>query len=79
MSLLIDHGRTGLHVRPNDPADLAAKLSWLWARPGERDRLSRGARLEFERKYTAECNYEALMEIYARATTRSKAAASHFV
>jgi glycosyltransferase involved in cell wall biosynthesis len=72
MSLLIDHRRTGLHVRPNDPADLAAKLLWLRARPEERNQMSRGARLEFERKYTAERNYESLMEIYAVATNRSR-------
>lgn len=78
MSLLIDHGRTGLHVRPNDPPDLAAKLLWLWGRAGERDRLSRGARLEFEQKYTAGRNYEALMNIYAGVTTHSQAAVAPF-
>jgi glycosyltransferase involved in cell wall biosynthesis len=76
MSQLIDHERTGLHVRSNDPEDLAAKVLWLWGRPGERDRMSRGARLEFERKYTAERNYEALMEIYDLARRKSTAASS---
>jgi len=71
MSSLVDHGRTGLHVRPNDPADLTAKLLWLWNRPWQRTLMSRNARLEFERKYTAEHNYKALMEIYALAASRS--------
>jgi glycosyltransferase involved in cell wall biosynthesis len=71
MSLLIDHGRTGLHVRSADAADLAAKLLWLWAHPQDRARMSVNARVEFERKYTAERNYEALMAIYTRATKQS--------
>jgi glycosyltransferase involved in cell wall biosynthesis len=76
MSLLVDHGRTGLHVRANDPADLTAKVLWLWTHPQNRAEMSRNARIEFERKYTAEANYEALMEIYARATGRSHPAGS---
>jgi glycosyltransferase involved in cell wall biosynthesis len=76
MSLLIDHGRTGLHVRPNDPADLVAKLEWLWTHPEERARMGRNARLEFEQKYTAERNYKTLMEIYALASTQSSVVGS---
>ena len=75
-SLLIDHGRTGLHVRSADAADLAAKLLWLWAHPQDRARMSVNARVEFERKYTAERNYEALMEIYALATKHSQVGGS---
>jgi glycosyltransferase involved in cell wall biosynthesis len=74
MSQLIDHGRTGLHVRSNDPADLATKLLWLWAHPQARARMSLNARAEFEQKYTAERNYKALMEIYALAARRRSAA-----
>jgi glycosyltransferase involved in cell wall biosynthesis len=75
-SQLIDHGRTGLHIRPNDPADLAAKVRWLWTHPQDRARMSFDARIEFERKYTAERNHVALMDIYALATKHSQAAAS---
>lgn len=76
MSGLIDHGRIGLHVRPNDPADLAAKLTWLCTHPQDRTRMSRNARIEFEQKYTAKRNYEALMEIYARVKQQPSAANS---
>lgn len=76
VSLLVEHGRTGLHVRPDDPSDLAAKLLWLWARREERTRLGRNARSEFERKYTAARNYEVLREIYARASHQSPLAGS---
>lgn len=69
LSSLIDHGRTGLRFSSNDPADLAAKVTELWAHPEKRAAMSRAARREFEQKYTAEQNYRALMEIYARAMT----------
>jgi glycosyltransferase involved in cell wall biosynthesis len=76
VSRLVQHARTGLHVRPDDPADLAAALRWLWARPEERTRLGRNARVEFERNYTAARNYELLREIYARAIQQSAFAGS---
>lgn len=68
---LIAHGRTGLLFRRDDPQDLADKVTWLWTHPEERAAMSRGARREFEQKYTAERNYRALMGIYALATARS--------
>jgi glycosyltransferase involved in cell wall biosynthesis len=76
VSLLVEHGRTGLHVRPDDPPDLAAKLLWLWTHSQERTRLARNARREFEHKYTAARNYECLREIYARASHQSPLAGS---
>ena len=62
-----DHGRTGLHFRPGDPEDLAAKVEWLLAHPTELARMRREARTEYEAKYTAERNYQLLMEIYGQA------------
>ncbi|PTQ51397.1 MAG: Glycosyltransferase [Brockia lithotrophica] len=61
---IISHGRTGLHFRPGDPEDLAAKVEWLLGRPRELERMRREARAEYEAKYTAEKNYEQLMAIY---------------
>ncbi len=61
---IIAHGRTGLHFRPGDPEDLAAKVEWLLSHPGELARMRREARAEYEAKYTAERNYEQLMAIY---------------
>lgn len=57
-------GRTGLHFRPGDPQDLAAKVEWLLSHPQELARMRREARAEYEAKYTAERNYQMLMEIY---------------
>lgn len=59
-----EDGRTGLHFRPGDPEDLAAKVEWLLARPTELARMRKEARAEYEAKYTAERNYELLMAIY---------------
>ncbi|GIV62057.1 MAG: hypothetical protein KatS3mg044_0923 [Rhodothermaceae bacterium] len=64
---IVEHGRTGLHFRPGDPEDLAARVEWLLAHPGELARMRRAARAEYEAKYTAERNYEMLMAIYEQA------------
>jgi glycosyltransferase involved in cell wall biosynthesis len=66
---LVDHGRTGLHFRPSDPEDLAAQINWVLEHPSELDRMSREARAEFETKFTAERNYQALMRIYQTAAS----------
>jgi len=62
-----DHGRTGLHFRPGDPEDLAEKVEWAWTHPNDLREMGREARREYEQKYTAEKNYEILMDIYERA------------
>ena len=67
MASLIDHERTGLHFHPGDPEDLAAKVEWLLSHPEALARMRKEARAEYEAKYTAERNYQMLMEIYARA------------
>lgn len=64
---LVDSGRTGLHFAPGNPADLAAKVEWLLSHPEQLAQMRCEARLEFERKYTAERNYQRLMDIYSKA------------
>lgn len=61
---ITDNGRTGLHFRPGDPSDLAAKVDWLLSHPKELAQMRKEARNEYEAKYTAQRNYEMLMEIY---------------
>jgi len=63
-SSLIKHGRTGLHFRPGDPEDLAAQVEWVLSHPTELAQMRLEARAEFEAKYTAERNYQMLMNIY---------------
>jgi glycosyltransferase involved in cell wall biosynthesis len=67
MAAIVDDGRTGLHFRPGDPADLAAKVRQILADPLELARMRRAARLEFDQKFTADSSYKSLMEIYRRA------------
>jgi glycosyltransferase involved in cell wall biosynthesis len=67
MEELIEDGRTGLHFRFGDPADLAEKTTWAWSHPERTIAMSREARNEFLTRYTAEKNYPMLMEIYERA------------
>ncbi|PTX53734.1 glycosyltransferase involved in cell wall biosynthesis [Melghirimyces profundicolus] len=64
---LIDHRRTGLLFRPNDPSDLAEKVKWIFSHPEELANMCREARVEYEAKYTADRNYEMLMEVYQKA------------
>lgn len=66
--VVVEDQRTGLHHRPGDPEDLAAKVEWLLSHPQELAHMRREARAEYEAKYTAERNYEALMAIYREAT-----------
>jgi glycosyltransferase involved in cell wall biosynthesis len=74
---LVAPGRTGLLFRRGDPADLVAKVTWLWAHPGERAAMSRAARREFEHKYTAGQNYRGLMDVYALAASRARGSTAH--
>ena len=67
MAELVHHRRTGLHFHPGDPVDLVRQVDWALAHPREWDDMGRNARLEYERCYTPERNYELLMAAYARA------------
>ncbi len=64
MQEIVADGRTGLHFRPTEADDLAAKVEWAWEHPEQMEAMGRGARLEFEAKYTAERNFYMLKEIY---------------
>lgn len=71
LATLVEPGRTGLLFRPNDPGDLAAKVRWAVDHPNELDNMRRGARKEFEAKYTAEQNYGRLLGVYRVASERA--------
>jgi glycosyltransferase involved in cell wall biosynthesis len=66
MEEIVTHHRTGLHFIPGDAEDLAQKAAWAWIHPEEMAEMGRAARVEYERRYTAESNYAALMKIYRR-------------
>jgi glycosyltransferase involved in cell wall biosynthesis len=72
MEEIVSDGRTGLHFTPGDAADLAAKITWVWAHEQETKEMGREARREYEKKYTAERNYRMLTEIYRRAIEQNR-------
>jgi glycosyltransferase involved in cell wall biosynthesis len=63
---IVEDGSTGLHFNPGDAEDLAVKLALLWTQPAQLAAMGRAAREEYKRNYTAERNYELMMQIYAR-------------
>jgi glycosyltransferase involved in cell wall biosynthesis len=67
MAEVVEDGVTGLHFRPGNPDDLAAKVRWAWSRSDAMARMGEAARGEFEAKYTPDRNYEILMAIYEEA------------
>jgi glycosyltransferase involved in cell wall biosynthesis len=67
MAEIVEDGRTGLLFFPGDSEDLAAKARRAWEHEAETEEMGRGARREYEEKYTAERNYHALISIYERA------------
>lgn len=70
---LIQDGITGLLFRSGDARDLATMISWIWSHQDDAAEMGRQARREYESKYTAERNYEMLMDIYRRAIEDNKA------
>jgi len=67
METLVEHGRTGRHFAPGDPADLARQVEWMLAHPTEWQAMRTEARRAFEAQFTAEANYRRTMEIFERA------------
>ena len=72
---LVEHGHTGLRFHPGDAEDLAAQAGWFFSRPEEHARMRREVRAEYEAKYTAERNYQMLIELYDSALKRKGAPA----
>lgn len=61
---IVRDGETGLLFEPGNAEDLAAKMAWAQANPDALRRMGANARLEYERLYTPERNYQMLMQIY---------------
>lgn len=61
---LVQEKKTGLFARPGDAEDLARQLRWACDNRSRMAEMGRLARCEFERKYTAEQNFQQLMDIY---------------
>ena len=61
---LVEDGKTGLLFEPGNARDLAAKIKWMYEHEDECIQMGRNAHKVFEEKYTAERNFEILMNIY---------------
>jgi glycosyltransferase involved in cell wall biosynthesis len=73
MSALVQHRQTGLHFRPGDVDDLVTQVRWARSHPAEIQEIRRAARREFEAKYTADRNYDMLLNIYRTTMQRARA------
>jgi glycosyltransferase involved in cell wall biosynthesis len=69
---LVEEGVTGLLFTPSDASDLANKMRWAQLNPERMAAMGREARACYERKYTADRNYEQLMAIYHDAIEEMK-------
>ena len=76
MPELVQNAKTGLHFEAGNADDLAAKVEWAWSHPEKMGAMGEAARAEYQAKYTAQRNYQLLMEIYQslRPATTWKAA-----
>lgn len=61
---IVEHGKTGLHFTAGDSHDLAAKVLWAQAHPGEMETMGMAARAEYEVRFTGERNRALLLRVY---------------
>ena len=67
MAEMIEDGKTGVLFTPGDAGELAAKVRWALDNTGTMTEMGARGRIAFERTFTADRNFAALMEIYAQA------------
>ncbi|MFC1857816.1 glycosyltransferase family 4 protein [Thermodesulfobacteriota bacterium] len=67
LPFLVEDGKNGVLFTPGDSADLYKKIKNLWDNPEKLAEIGRNARIDFEEKYTADVNYDLLMDIYRTA------------
>lgn len=68
---LIDDGRSGLLFTPGDAGDLAEKVQYLFERPQLNQKMRGYARQSYLENYTAERNYDLIMQAYQLAAARN--------
>ena len=64
---IVDDGKNGMLFAPGNPEALLARVRHLWLQPALLEALGKGARMEFEQKYTEGTNYRQLVTIYQEA------------
>ncbi|MFQ3615157.1 MAG: glycosyltransferase [Cyanobacteriota bacterium] len=63
---VVQSGYTGRHFCPGDPDDLAQQVKWVLDNPVAWQQMRQNARAEFSAKYTAQANYQMLIDIYSK-------------
>ena len=76
---LVDHGRTGLLVPPDDAEALAAALRCLLDDPARAIEMGRAAREEVRRRYSFDQMVESFEDLFLSALHRHASAGSHRV
>jgi glycosyltransferase involved in cell wall biosynthesis len=69
---LVKENMTGILFAPDQISDLQQKILHMWKNGEECQQMGRLARLEYERKYSADINYQMLLEIYRKAAVSSR-------
>ena len=70
---IVEEGVTGRLVPPADTEVWAERIGWMMSHAAEVREMGRRARRVYESRYTADRNYEQLMQIYERAVRRALA------
>jgi glycosyltransferase involved in cell wall biosynthesis len=69
---IIKDGANGVMFTPGDSTDFLKRVKVLWENSVQLSSFAEAARKEFEKNYTADTNYNTLMEIYKEAILRRK-------
>jgi glycosyltransferase involved in cell wall biosynthesis len=73
MAELVSEGRNGILFTSGDATDLSLQIRKLLAAPSaERDEMRLAARTTYEKYYTPDANYAALMSVYERALAQRR-------
>ena len=73
MGEMVEDEKTGLLAQPGNSESLAERMEWAWSHESRMVEMGRNARAEYLRNYTAERNYQRLMDVYRIAAQRAKA------
>lgn len=64
---VVEDGRTGLLFEPGNARDLADKVQWALDHPAQMVAMGRAARALYERAYSPQVGYDALINVYRSA------------
>lgn len=77
MAEIVEHGKTGMHFKKGDMADLREKIVQLLSDHNVSTKMGKKAREVYLEKYTDRVNYRILMKIYQEAMSENKIITVH--